>query len=149
MSHKCVSVTQNVGIPLLAPRVTCLKVFRGGSRGRVDVGKWAKPGPQRIRFALGRRAGDCPPYLPLRAINGQGAGRSDSVSDEDSEKDFGKGPHIYPSRRSFSKASSLSLSWARPERSEVLVWRSSAMISLTVWACDLIGKVHGAQPRLR
>src|SRR5207244_6831053 len=37
--------------------------------------------------------------------------------------------HIYPSRRSFSKASSLSLSCARPARSGTLVWRSSSMIS--------------------
>src|SRR5438876_10415538 len=58
-------------------------------------------------------------------------------------------PHIYPSRLSFSKASSLSLSCARPDRSEVLVWRNSSMISRTVLALDLMGKVQGAQPRLR
>ncbi len=57
--------------------------------------------------------------------------------------------HIYPSRLSFSKASSLSWSWARPERSGVRVRRSSSMIWRTVRAVDLTGSVQGAQPRLR
>src|SRR5947207_3136779 len=57
--------------------------------------------------------------------------------------------YMYPSRRSFSNASSLSLSCARPDRSAVRVCRNSSTISRTLFAFDLIGEVHGAQPRLR
>ena len=62
---------------------------------------------------------------------------------------FGSKDYMYPSRRSFSKASSLSLSCARPERSEVRVRRNSWITSATVRALDLMGKVQGAQPMLR
>ena len=57
--------------------------------------------------------------------------------------------HMYPSRRSFSKASSLSWSCARPERSEVL--RGAQFLDDLAHGAGvgLDRDVHGAQPRLR